>query len=336
MGEANVNGLENVLKKFNNVANEVVKNYSFLSEMDVLLLDYSENSTYLIEDKDNQEKYILRVSRPNYHTKNEIEGEIAWLQTLHEQSPIEVSLPIANDDGEYVQTCYADDQVYYCTLFTFLEGDTPDDQNESALIDQFEILGSITAQIHHHIISQHEKYSNYNRLTWDYDAILGENPKWARWQDGQGITTERLQLFERVSKTIKSKLDEYGKLKEHFGLIHADLRLANLIIDGNQIKVIDFDDCGFGWYLYDLASSLSFIEHQPYVPDLIKAWINGYTKIRSLSEEDIDLIPSFIMMRRLQLISWIGSRNNETTKLFGENYTIQTDALAQEYLSEFE
>jgi Ser/Thr protein kinase RdoA (MazF antagonist) len=56
-----------------------------------------------------------------------------------------------------------------------------------------------------------------------------------------------------------------------FGLIHADLRLANLMVDDQGLTAIDFDDCGFGWWVYDLASALSFIETDPRLPELIAA-----------------------------------------------------------------
>lgn len=326
------------LNKFNHIANKAIESYSFLTASTIQLLNYSENATYLVKKPMPEKKYILRVCRPNYHTKAEIESEIAWLKSIHENSPLQVSLPVLGDNGEYIQkvSILDDPRDYYCSLFTFLEGDTPDETKESELIFQFENLGEITAQLHEHSMKNHKTFSAMNRLIWDYEAILGENPKWARWQDGLAITPEREQLFQKVSETIKRRLDRFGKDPTRFGLIHADLRLANLLVDGTDIKVIDFDDCGFGWYLFDLATSLSFIEHKDYVPALIKAWLKGYRKIRHLTTEEEQEIPTFIMMRRLMLISWIGSRENETAQQLGSEYTVQTDALAKEYLYSFE
>ncbi len=100
--------------------------------------------------------------------------------------------------------------------------------------------------------------------------------------------------------------------------------------------MIDFDDCGFGWFLYDLATSVSFIEHMPYLEELIASWVKGYSKIRLLSDEENEMIPTFILMRRLQLISWIGSRDNDTTRLLGENYTLQSDALVKAYVEKYQ
>jgi Ser/Thr protein kinase RdoA (MazF antagonist) len=69
-------------------------------------------------------------------------------------------------------------------------------------------------------------------------------------------------------------------------LVHADLRLANLLVDGDRITVIDFEDCGLSWYLYDLACALTFNEGRPDVPELIGLWVDGYRQVEPLSTED--------------------------------------------------
>ncbi|WP_374724004.1 phosphotransferase enzyme family protein [Calidifontibacillus erzurumensis] len=326
------NYLNDVLDKFTQIAKRAILFYPFQTQETIQLLNYSENATFLVKNTITGEKYILRVGRPGYHTKEEIEGEIAWIKSIDELSTITVSLPIKAENGQYIQEITDENNTYYCTLFTFLEGKAPDENDESALIDQFEILGEITAKLHEHSIKFRDRLRNIKRLTWNYDTILGSNPKWGKWQNGLGMTQDRLALFEKVSEKIFTRLKNFGNGPDRFGLIHSDLRLANLLIDGDNIKVIDFDDCGFGYYLYDLATSLSFIEHKPYVPALIDAWIKGYQKIRPLSNVEKEEIPTFIMMRRLQLIAWIGSRDNETTRQLGSKYTEDTDLLAFKYL----
>ena len=81
------------------------------------------------------------------------------------------------------------------------------------------------------------------------------------------------------------------------------MRLANLLVDGSAVKVIDFDDCGFGWLLYDCATTVSFFEHKPEVPNLLGAWVRGYRKIRELPADEEAEIPTFIMLRRLVLLA---------------------------------
>lgn len=321
------------LKKFQNICDIAVKKYPIFTGAKVKLLNYSENATYLVEQP-TAEKYILRVCRPGYHTKKQIEYEMKFIDSISKSSDVVVSPAIVGGNGEIVQEVELDGTTYYCNAFEYLEGDAPNEDNEAELVQQFESLGEVTAKLHNHSYQNWQTFQQFDRLAWDFDAILGPTPKWGRWQDGLGMTAERKKLFEAVSKKIDDRLKKFGKSPERYGLIHGDLRSANLLVDNNQIKVIDFDDCGFGWYLHDLGTALSFIEHKPYVPDLIEAWVKGYRKVRNLSEEEEREIPTFVLFRRLHLVAWVGSRDNEYTRMLGASFAEDTDEIARKYLND--
>jgi Ser/Thr protein kinase RdoA (MazF antagonist) len=85
--------------------------------------------------------------------------------------------------------------------------------------------------------------------------------------------------------------------------------LANLLQHGAETYVIDFDDCGWGWFLYDFGAAVSFFEHDPRVPELTDAWVRGYRTVRPMSAADEAEIPTFVLMRRLLLVAWIGSHS---------------------------
>ena len=119
-------------------------------------------------------------------------------------------------------------------------------------------------------------------------------------------------------------------------VIHADLRLANLLVDGRNMTVIDFDDCGFGWYLYDFAAAISFIETSPDVPGLQKAWVEGYRRISPLSQDEVDTLPTLIMLRRQLETAWVASHfETPTAQQLGAEYTQGTLQMASEYLKRF-
>ena len=89
------------------------------------------------------------------------------------------------------------------------------------------------------------------------------------------------------------------------------------------VTVIDFDDCGFGWFMYDLGSSLSFIEHDPQVPELIDAWVarlpRRWRRCRAAEEAEL---PTFVLLRRLLLVAWIGSHSDtDLAQEMGEEFT---------------
>jgi Ser/Thr protein kinase RdoA (MazF antagonist) len=117
--------------------------------------------------------------------------------------------------------------------------------------------------------------------------------------------------------------------------VHADTRLANLLVHDGSVAVIDFDDSGFGWYLYDLGTAVSFFEHAPEVPGLIDAWLTGYRAIATLSAEDEAEIWTFILFRRLLLVAWIGShRGVDIAAELGAGYTQGSCDLAERYLTQ--
>lgn len=322
------------LEFYHHLAREALTKYSLSKDASVKLLNYSENITYLVED--HSALTVLRLNRPGYHLKKELEAEILWLESLLESSEIVVPEPIPGINGRYVQEIKTENLTnpFHCIMISYLAGQAPDEDNEQELIPKFEKLGEVTALLHNHS-QEWDGSRSINRPVWDYETTLGSNPKWGRWQDGIAITPERKMLFEQVSKTIEKRLKSFGKSSDYFGLIHADLRLANLLVENDTIKVIDFDDCGFSWYLYDLATALSFIEHKEYVPDLTEAWLSGYKKLRSISIKEEEEIPTFIMLRRLLLVAWIGSHDNDTAKSLGADFTELTVELAEKYLYQF-
>ena len=221
------------------------------------------------------------------------------------------------------------DEPRYAVMFSFLAGTEP---SEDALLEPFERLGEVTARLHGHA-RRWPLPEGFVRQTWDFDTMLGSRPIWGDWRAGMGMDAARQAQLQLLADAIERRLRRYGQGADRFGLIHADLRLANLLLEGPTTKVIDFDDCGFGWYLYDLGAALSFIEHRPDVPELVDAWVRGYRRVAPLAAEDEAEIPTFILLRRLLLVAWIGSHaETDLAQSMGEAYTEGSCTLAEEYL----
>ena len=174
------------------------------------------------------------------------------------------------------------------------------------------------------------------RPVWDCDTTLGPHALWGDWRVFVGFTPQEKELLERAEGRIRAAMAAYGKPRERFGLIHADMRLANLLVEGDTLKLLDFDDCAYSWHLFDLAASLSFIEARPDLADLIAAWLEGYraaSTAHPLEEADVAVIPSLIMMRRLQLTAWLATRHDsDPVPALLSTWKQDTLALAARYL----
>jgi Ser/Thr protein kinase RdoA (MazF antagonist) len=118
--------------------------------------------------------------------------------------------------------------------------------------------------------------------------------------------------------------------------VHADLRLTNLLASGEQLGIIDFDDCGFCWHLYDFAAAVSFMEHDPAVPALMREWVAGYREVAPLVEVQVALLPAFVMLRRMLLTAWLASHaETPTGRALGAGYTAGTVMLGAAFLRQW-
>ena len=77
---------------------------------------------------------------------------------------------------------------------------------------------------------------------------------------------------------------------------------------GEHIRLIDFDDSGWGWYLFEVAASLFPHVNQPFFDTLLAEYVAGYRTERQLSKEHEELIPAFIMLRGFTYLGWLMTR----------------------------
>lgn len=317
------------------LAASAVDCYGIAAAEPPVLINLSENATYRVDDASSDRRWALRVHREGYHSDEAIASELAWLQALRDENVVVTPIPVAGADGGLIQSVGhpAMARPRKVVLFEWESGEEPSETDH--LTDKFGMLGTVTARMHDHAPNW-VRPANFERLTWDFETSLGAKPHWGSWRDGMGLDAEKLALFADTVDLIGQRLERFGKSADRFGLIHCDMRLANLLIDGEAVKVLDFDDCGFSWHLYDAATTVSFFEHEPHVPELMAAWVAGYRAVRDLPAEDEAEIPTFIMLRRMLLVAWIGSHSEtDLARSMGVDYTATTVPLCEDYLTRF-
>ncbi len=327
-----------VMARVRGCAQDALAAYGGHPAASVELLNVSENATFLVTDPDAGPS-VLRVHRLGYHTEAEIASELAWMDALRAEAGVRTPRVLPAADGRRVVTVPERGgqgrAERYCVRFEFLPGTEPGGSAaEPALTAaHFAELGEITARMHQHA-REWDRPAWFTRFSWDYAAAFGDRARWGRWQDGIGVGPSEHAILSRLDHALRDRLRAFGAGPERFGLVHADTRLANLLVHDGSVSVIDFDDAGFSWYLYDLGTSVSFFEHEPQVPGLVDAWLSGYRRAGELSAADEAEIWTFIMFRRLLLVAWIGShRGVDIAAELGAGYTHGSCDLAETYLS---
>jgi Ser/Thr protein kinase RdoA (MazF antagonist) len=307
---------------------EALSRFALSPEATAELCNVSENHTYRVEDPE-KGTFALRVHRPGYRTAHQIECELQWVDALREDGAVDTCVPVSAPSGDRVVNVGDRNMV----LWEWLPGAEPDPSGDE-VIDGFRTLGAVSARMHAHARAW-RRPGGFDRPIWDFEHTLGAGGYWGRWQDGLGMGAEELALLERLATTIEKRLRAYGQSGDRFGLVHADIRLANLLVDDGQVRVIDFDDCGFAWFMYDFATTVSFMEEHPRVPELRDAWLEGYRSVMPLDAADEAELDTFVMLRRLLLVAWIGSHHTFATEAaeLGAGFTSVTCELAERYLS---
>jgi Ser/Thr protein kinase RdoA (MazF antagonist) len=300
------------------------------SRATLAFLSHSENTTFLADDPLAGQRLILRVQRIGYHSPAEIVSELSWITALITDEVIVTPRPRPDRDGQLLCSVPLNGSMRQVVAFEHMSGHEPDPA--VSLPAWFLKLGALTARLHGHGRSW-KRTPGFQRKTWDFDAMLGARPLWGDWRAALGLRDSERQLLQRVADLLTQRVHTYGQPSDRFGLVHADLRLANLLVDGARLGIIDFDDCGFSWFFYDFAAAVSFMEHESIVAELQHAWLEGYRQIAPVSKADEAMLPVFVMLRRMLLTAWIASHSDtETARRLGTEYTDGTVAMGERFL----
>lgn len=296
----------------------------------ISLINYSENQTFAVTTPGG-ERFCLRVHRPGYQARAAIESELAWLAAIRRDTAVPVPTVIAGGDGNHLQNVGTSDVVRLAALFRFVEGAEP--TLEDDLTGLFSTLGQYAATLHNHVQAW-QRPAGFERFAWTAESILPADGLWGDWRQAPGVDENVRSVLHRLEQALHQRLASYGTSPERFGLIHADMRLGNLLVEGSNVTLIDFDDSGFCWFTYDFAAALSFHEAHPAAPRLREAWLAGYGTIRHLDEADLASMDTMVMLRRMALLAWTGSHaETKLAQTHMNGFASDTARLAENYLN---
>ena len=180
------------------------------------------------------------------------------------------------------------------------------DASDTALT-HFASLGEIMAGIHNQA-SVWRIPAGFKRHRLDADGFLGERPFWGRFWESPHLAAKQRRQLAALRRPLARALRQLGKTPETYGLIHADLHPGNVIVDGERLHVIDFDDAGFGWHAYEFAVALHAYQDQPRFQDFLAALVRGYRRVRPVSDAVVAQVPMFLLVRALASIGWTATR----------------------------
>lgn len=289
---------------------KVIPSYNVGQVKDCIFWERGFNDTYKIVGPDRN--YILRVYGFGRRTLENIKYEIDVLLYLNNKS-VNVSCPISRTDGEYVTTIATAEGLRYAILTTYAEG-VPFVYES---VDDSYLYGVHVAKIH---ACSEGFVSKYSRPKLDELFLVAEPLSFIN--NFKNIKPEDLQFINKFSSTLLAHIRNSKGLD--YGFCHGDFHGWNAHRLSHDVEFFDFDFCGYGLRTYDLSVFRWGARRRGNELEQWDAFIRGYSSIRKITEDDLNLTKFFVGIRDI----WLIGQHINYAKVHGQNF-LNTQYFAQ-------
>ena len=326
-------------ERLRGVAMNALEFWDLGDPLQVELIKHRENAVFSVTTASG--RYALRVHRANYHTDQELASELQWIAAINSDE-LRTPQAIRTTAGELFAHVTADGvpeprQVDVLEWFAGQPMGSVEDGLADAVDDVsalFREIGRLMAVTHNHS-NAWTPPADFTRHAWDEEGLLGAAPFWGPFWELEALSDAQRELLLKVRERTRDDLAAFGKTSDRYGLIHADFVPENLLIDGNRICLIDFDDSGFGWHMFDIATTLFFFMGESFFEAAVAAFVDGYRGARPLADEQLQQLPLFMLLRGTTYLGWVHTRSEtDTAKEMTDMIVEAVEALAWEYINE--
>ncbi len=236
----------------------------------------------------------LRLHRAGYQSADAIGSELWWCAELA-AAGLPIPKALAAQDGRLLIPL---DDGRHASAISWMEGEALGEAGQpfarpvSEVVDLYHSLGALLFRLHR-VTDDLTLPQGFTRPRWDRDGLVGEAPFWGRFWDHPAASPDQRQVLIRARDALRERLTG-GET----GLIHADVLRENVLVNDGSVSLIDFDDSGYGFRLYDLGTALVQVLALPEFPALRQALMSGY------GTTDRAMVDAFTMARTMASVGW--------------------------------
>jgi Ser/Thr protein kinase RdoA (MazF antagonist) len=309
------------IKQLEHFAHDVLKHYP-IELASAVSINYEYNATLRIEATNGQ-MFALRININSPRTPENLKAEIAWVRSLAQDSRVLVPRPIANNDGIFYTSIFheASQRTLHCVLYSWLSGAEVGDEPTA---EQLHALGVAMATMH--LASKDVSCPAGSTLPSFNDPL---------WETEDFLLSEKSVLDSPTRDVISQAMDVIRSETQRLfseskpQIIHADLHGWNVMWDNGTLAVFDFDDCGFGLPLQDLATAIYYLD----TPEQDAALKEGYASVAPLPEytqRDLDML---LLQRRIILLNYLYETTNAEHRSMLPEYLEETLRRVEKFLA---
>ncbi len=283
-------------------AHEILNEYG-INSAEVECINFEFNATFAITT-DSGQRYALRLNINSTRVEANIVAEVQWVRHLSRIQGINLPTPIATLNDKFVVSALHKDsgQEIYGVMYSWLEGEEIGDEPS---LDQLHLVGKSIALMHQNsgdfVLTENAALPTFDDFFWGTEDYLFSNKS--------TLSSDHRALIQNAHDFIMIHTEKlYADSPVH--IIHADYHGWNLMWNEGVLSIFDFDDCGYGLEVQDLAVALYYLD----TPEQDAALLQGYTSVRPLpvySENDMKCL---LLQRRLLLLNYLFETKNAEHK----------------------
>ena len=259
------------------------------------------NQTWHFSETEQVSKFgVLRIGVEDCPPEQTL-GMLEWVRFLRDEgAPVTAPLPSINnrllENLEHAGTRYT------ITAFEKAEGTLAEDIPPNEWTDDlFFSIGKAAGRLHHTSHRYKPSHPGFTRPMW-FDSY--------EVHEATSLLATSTDPAREKLAALLIELKQLPTPPDYIGLIHDDLHFANfLILPDGQVRIIDFDDCAYGWYAMDIAMALfdvlvvynpfSETEKQAFAQRFLSNYLSGYRQENELSLFYQNQLPRFLKLKEL-------------------------------------
>lgn len=255
--------------------------------------------------KRGENEVILRISHTDHRSIEVAEAELHWVEDLSRRGA-SVCRPIASVFGKYLEAIESGEGQWLLSMWEKAPGKHVDGNDPTWGPGLFQHWGEVTGILH--------------SFAKDYRLPAGMTPR--PDMTGMNILPHEIGRPSPVKELLLEKYQEVSRktsslprTRYNFGLSHRDLHPGNFFVDEGHITVFDFDDCGYDYFVHDIAmatyyASVFAIRGVPTSDPgdvstranrFIREFIKGYRRHQDIGAQELSTLPLFAERRRIEL-----------------------------------
>ncbi len=302
------------------VAEEALKRYG-LSDARLRVLAQGHNQVYRV-DVPTKGRFVLRMNTRSRISDSAIVSQLNWLKALAPDATLVVPEPVPLPDGALYTTVEVAGvpQPWRCVVLRWVDGR----HARTATPAHMAAMGRTIAHLHRQS-RQFGLPPGFTCPRYDWAHLFGPTSLLGSTYGHTLMCPEDYTVLLRARDKISAAMRAWGEQPNYFGIIHGDLSTSNFVFQQGQAHLIDFDEFGLGYYLFDLMCTLMWSVDRDDYRVLRDALLSAYQRVQPLPQTTSEQLDVFLAACYVDYLNFIFRLENEDDRrnfLTGIPYTV--------------